>query len=51
MRTGPRPSSSPQQGMKIRDIDPGAFREAAEALWQAQARELAVGTWLRAALR
>jgi TRAP-type C4-dicarboxylate transport system substrate-binding protein len=40
-----------RQGMKIHDIDPGAFRGPAEALWQAQAQELQVGTWLRAALR
>jgi tripartite ATP-independent transporter DctP family solute receptor len=39
------------QGMKIRDIDRGAFLGAAQALWQSQARELEVATWLRAALR
>ena len=39
-----------EQGMKIRDIDRGAFLGAAEALWQTQARELDVAAWLRAAL-
>jgi hypothetical protein len=39
-----------EEGMKIRDIDCGAFRGGAEALWQRQARELDAASWLRAAL-
>jgi len=39
-----------EEGMKIRDIDCGAFRGGAEALWQRQARELEAVSWLRAAL-
>jgi hypothetical protein len=39
-----------QQGMTIREIDKGAFLRPAEALWQAQARELDAVSWLRAAL-
>lgn len=38
------------RGMAIREIERGAFRGDAEALWRAQARELAVEPWLRAAL-
>jgi tripartite ATP-independent transporter DctP family solute receptor len=39
-----------EQGMTIREIDRGAFLGPAEALWQAQARELDAVSWLRAAL-
>jgi TRAP-type C4-dicarboxylate transport system substrate-binding protein len=39
-----------EEGMTIRDIDRGAFLGAAEALWQAQAREMGALPWLRAAL-
>jgi TRAP-type C4-dicarboxylate transport system substrate-binding protein len=39
------------QGMTIREIDRGAFLGPAEALWQAQARELDAVPWLGAALR
>jgi TRAP-type C4-dicarboxylate transport system substrate-binding protein len=39
-----------EQGMRIREIERGAFLGPAEALWQAQARELDAGTWLQAAL-
>jgi tripartite ATP-independent transporter DctP family solute receptor len=38
-----------EQGMKIHDLDRAAFLVAAEALWQAQARELDAVSWLRAA--
>jgi tripartite ATP-independent transporter DctP family solute receptor len=38
-----------EQGMKIRDIDRGAFLGGAEALWETQARDLGVASWLRAA--
>jgi tripartite ATP-independent transporter DctP family solute receptor len=38
------------QGMTIRDIDRSAFLGPAEALWQSQARELGVLSWLQAAL-
>jgi TRAP-type transport system periplasmic protein len=38
-----------QQGMTIREIDRRPFLGPAETLWQAQARELDVATWLRAA--
>jgi len=38
------------EGMTIRDVDRGAFRGPAEALWRDQARELDVAPWLRAAL-
>ena len=39
-----------EQGMTIREIERGAFLGPAEALWQAQARELDAVSWLRAAL-
>jgi tripartite ATP-independent transporter DctP family solute receptor len=40
-----------EQGMTIREIDRAAFLGPAEALWQAQARELDAVSWLYAALR
>jgi TRAP-type C4-dicarboxylate transport system substrate-binding protein len=36
------------QGMAIRDIRPGAFRNAAERLWTHEARALRVESWLEA---
>jgi TRAP-type transport system periplasmic protein len=38
-----------EHGMKIRDIDRSGFLGPAEALWNEQARELDVTSWLRAA--
>ncbi len=40
-----------EAGMTIREIDRGAFLGPAEALWQAQARELDAVAWLQAAIR
>jgi tripartite ATP-independent transporter DctP family solute receptor len=39
-----------EQGMTIREIERGAFLGPAEALWQAQARELDAVSWLQAAI-
>ncbi len=39
-----------EQGMTIREIDRSAFLGKAEALWQAQAREMDAASWLQAAL-
>jgi TRAP-type C4-dicarboxylate transport system substrate-binding protein len=36
------------QGMMIRDLDRGAFRAAAERLWETEGRALAVVPWLEA---
>jgi tripartite ATP-independent transporter DctP family solute receptor len=36
------------EGMAIRDIQPGAFRNAAERLWTHEARALRVESWLEA---
>jgi tripartite ATP-independent transporter DctP family solute receptor len=35
-----------ERGMTIREIDGGAFRPAAERLWQTEARALGVASWL-----
>jgi TRAP-type transport system periplasmic protein len=36
------------RGMTIRDIDNTPFRQPAERLWESEARELGVGSWLQA---
>ena len=39
-----------ERGMRIRDIDARAWRPAAEALWQREARALGATAWLEAIL-